>query len=164
MTKTNIVSAKFVKNTTYLTAKGLTEAKSELDFLKKTKRLEIAEKIHQAREYGDLAENSEYDSAIEEQSLTENRISELENILKKVKVIADNHTEDFIVIGSTVKIDMDGEIDQFKIVGRVEADPSKKRISNESPLGISLLGAKKGEVVEVTTPIVRYKCKVLEIS
>lgn len=163
MTKANVFS-KSAKLTTYLTAKGLVEAKSELDFLKKNKRIEIAEKIHQAREYGDLAENSEYDSALEDQALTENRIAELENILKKVKVIADNQDSDFIVIGSTVKIDMDGEIDEFKIVGRVEANPAKKRISNESPLGIALLGATKGETVEVTTPIVRYKCKVLEIK
>lgn len=159
----NIVSNKSEKNTTYLTPKGLADVKSELDFLKKTKRAEIAEKIHQAREYGDLAENSEYDSAMEDQALTENRIAELENILKHVKVIAEECTSDFVVIGSTVKIDMDGEIDEFKIVGRVEANPAKKRISNESPLGMSLLGAEKGEVVEVTTPIVRYKCKVLEI-
>lgn len=163
MTKTNAVSRKNPKNT-FLTSKGLADTKAELDFLKKTKRAEIAEKIRQAREYGDLTENSEYDSAIEDQSLTENRISELESILKNVKVIAEQHTSDFVVIGSTVKIDMDNEIDEFKIVGRVEADPSKKRISNESPLGTSLLGAKKGETVEVTTPIVRYKCKVLEIK
>lgn len=158
-----MASAKIVKNT-YLTSKGLVDIKTELNFLKKTKRAEIAEKIHQAREYGDLAENSEYDSAMEDQALIENRIVELENILKCVKVIADNQSNDFVVIGSTVKIDMDNEIDEFKIVGRVEADPSKKRISNESPLGTALLGAKKGEVVDVTTPIVRYKCKVLEIK
>lgn len=163
MAKVNTASPKGLKNT-YLTISGLADAKAELDFLKKVKRLEIAEKIHQAREYGDLTENSEYDSAIEEQSLTENRIAELENILKNVKVIKDGQTEDFVILGSTVKIDMDGEIDEFKIVGRVEADPSKKRISNESPLGTALLGAKKGEVVEVTTPIVRYKCKVLEVK
>lgn len=148
----------------FLTPKGLSEAKAELEFLVKNKREEIAEKIHQAREYGDLAENSEYDSAMEEQGLVENRISELESVLKHVKVISDNRSDEFIVLGSTVKIDMDGEIDEFKIVGRVEADPAKKRISNESPLGTALLGAKKGEVVEVATPIVRYKCKVLEIS
>lgn len=147
----------------YLTAKGLAEAKAELEFLKKTKRAEIAERIQQARQYGDLTENSEYDGAIEDQALIENRIATLENILKNAKVIADEHTNDFVVIGSTVKIEMDDGIDEFKIVGRVEADPSKKRISNESPLGIALLGAKKDEVVEVATPIVRYKCKVLEI-
>ena len=164
MTKKNFASNKSTKNITYITPRGLAEAKAELDFLKKTKRSEIAEKIHQARQYGDLTENSEYDSAMEDQALTENRISELENILKNVKIIADGITEDFVVIGSTVKIDMEGEIDEFKIVGRVEANPAKKRISNESPLGMSLLGAKEGETVEVTTPIVRYKCKVLEIK
>lgn len=149
---------------TYLTSQGLSEAKKELEFLKKNKRAEIAERIHQARQYGDLTENSEYDSAMEDQALMENRIAELENILKNVKIIEEEQISDFVVIGSTVKIEMDDGIDEFTIVGRVEADPSKKRISNESPLGIALLGAKKGEEVEVTTPIVRYKCKVLEIK
>lgn len=154
---------RLAKNT-YLTVKGLADAKEELEYLKKTKRAQIAEKIHQAREYGDLAENSEYDAAMEEQALAEHRISELENILKSAKVITKESDNQFVVIGSTVKIEMDGEIDEFTIVGRVEADPSKKRISNESPLGMSLLGAKKGEEVEVTTPIIKYKCKVLEIK
>lgn len=148
----------------YLTSQGLSNAKTELEFLKKTKRFQIAERIHQAREYGDLAENSEYDTAMEEQALTENRISALENILKMAKVIVDPLSQDFVVIGSTVKIEMDNSIDEFTIVGRVEADPSKKRISNESPLGVVLVGAKVGEVVEVATPIVRYKCKVLDIK
>ena len=148
----------------YLTEAGLSEAKAELERLKKIKRAEIAERIHQAREYGDLTENSEYDTAMEDQALVENRIAELENILKSAKLITEEHTVDFVVIGSTVKIEMDDGIDEFTIVGRVEADPSKKRISNESPLGLALLGAKKGEEVEVTTPIVRYKCKVLEIK
>lgn len=149
---------------TFLTPHGLSQVKEELDHLKKVKRLEIAERIRQAREYGDLSENSEYDSAVEDQSLMETRIAELEDILKSAKIIAEKHTEDFVVIGSTVKIEMDDGIDEFTIVGRVEADPSKKRISNESPLGSALLGAKKGEEVEVTTPIVKYKCKVLEIK
>lgn len=149
---------------TYLTEKGLVEAKAELEFLKKTKRGQIAEIIHQAREYGDLAENSEYDAALEEQAMVESRISELENILKSAKVINNQGKQDFVVIGSTVKIEMDDGIDEFTIVGRVEADPSKKRISNESPLGQALVGAKKGEEVEVATPIVRYKCKILEIK
>src|SRR3989344_7678802 len=108
----------------YLTAKGLSDAKIELEFLKKTKRIQIADRIHQAREYGDLTENSEYDAALEEQAMVESRISELENILKGAKVISSQHTEDFVVIGSTVKIEMDDGIDEFTIVGRVEADPS----------------------------------------
>lgn len=160
---TKITRVKDPKNT-YLTRKGLSEAKSELEYLKKVKRAEIAQKIHQAREYGDLTENSEYDQAMEDQSLAENRIAELEEILKHAKIISEEHDNQFVVIGSTVRVDMDNEVDEFTIVGRVEADPSKKRISNESPLGTALLGAKKGEVVEVTTPIVRYKCKVLEIK
>ncbi len=164
MAKTNkIASSKSSKNV-YLTSTGLAEVKAELEFLKKTKRSEIAERIHQAREHGDLAENSEYDSAMEDQSLAENRIAELENVLKWAKIISSEHSNDFVVIGSTVKIEMDDGIDEFTIVGRVEANPAKKKISNESPLGSTLLGAKKGEVVEVATPIVRYKCKVLEIT
>lgn len=156
-------SSREIKNT-YLTPKGLLDARVELDYLKKTKRVQIAERIHQAREYGDITENSEYDAAMDEQAMMENRISELENVLKSVKVISEKQKSDFVVIGSTVKIEMDDGIDEFKIVGRVEADPSKKRISNESPLGMALLGAKKGEEVDVATPIVRYKCKVLEIK
>ncbi|OGE33701.1 transcription elongation factor GreA [Candidatus Daviesbacteria bacterium RIFCSPHIGHO2_02_FULL_36_13] len=164
MTKAIKFASKFAKKSVYLTPTGLAEAKAELEFLKKNKRAEIAERIHQAREYGDLTENSEYDSAMEDQSLIENRISQLENILKSVKIIDSEHDNEFVVIGSTVKVEMDEEIDEFTIVGRVEADPAKKRISNESPLGSALLGAKKGEEVEVATPIVRYKCKVLEIT
>ena len=148
----------------YFTPKGLTSAREELQTLKDEKRREIAERIQRAREYGDLAENSEYDAAMEEQSFVEGRIAELEGLLKEAKVIIEAPNSDFVVIGSTVVIEMDGEEDEFTIVGRVEADPSKKRISNESPLGSSLLGAKAGEVVEVTTPIVKYKCKVLEIK
>lgn len=163
MAMTKQLLTKDLKNT-YLTPKGLSEAKAELEYLKKTKRSQIAERIHQAREYGDLTENSEYDSAMEDQALMESRIIELEKILKDAKVISNNLENDFVVIGSTVKIEMDREVDEFTIVGRVEADPAKKRISNESPLGSALLGAKKGEEVEVATPIVRYKCKVLDIK
>ncbi len=163
MTKYIKVKPRAAKNV-YLTAKGLADAKFELDYLKKERRREVADKIRQAREYGDLAENSEYDAALADQSLVENRIAELDEILKGAKVIAKGRNNEFVVIGSTVKIEMDDGIDEFTIVGRVEANPAKKRISNESPLGSVLLGAKKGEVVEVTTPIVRYKCKVLEIK
>jgi transcription elongation factor GreA len=153
------------KKGVYVTQKGLTDSKAELDFLKNTKRTQIAERIQRAREFGDLSENSEYDAAMDEQALVESRINELENIVKGAQVIADGVAKsDFVVIGSTVAVEMDGQVDEFTIVGRVEADPSKKRISNESPVGAALLGAKAGETVEVATPIVRYKCKVLEIK
>lgn len=158
---TNVRTSKDV----YLTSEGWAEAKAELEFLKSTRRAQIAEIIHQAREYGDLAENSEYDAAMEEQAMIESRVLELENILKSAKVISPvNNIQDFVIIGSTVKIEMDDGVEEFTIVGRVEANPAKKKISNESPLGLALLGAKEGEVVEVATPIVRYKCKVLGIK
>ena len=161
-TKAKLLKRKITKNI-YVTSTGLINAKKEYEYLTKTKRQEIAERIQKAREFGDLSENSEYDAAMDEQSIAENRISELENILKSVQVIKPVRSSDFVVIGSTVKVEMDDGIDEFTIVGRVEADPAKKRISNESPLGASLLGAKVGESVEVTTPIVKYRCKVLEI-
>lgn len=148
----------------YVTAKGLEEAKRELSYLTITRRKEVADRIQSARELGDLSENSEYDSAMEEQALVENRIAELENMLTGIQIISENIHNDFVVIGSTITIEMDGEVDEFTIVGRLEADPSKKLISNESPLGSALLGAKIGEEVEVATPIVRYKCKILAIK
>ncbi|MCL5783958.1 MAG: transcription elongation factor GreA [Patescibacteria group bacterium] len=151
-------------NNVYLTAKGLESARAELDFLKTQKRVEISERIQRARDFGDISENAEYDAALDEQALIENRISYLEDVLKNFKVISESKKSDFVVIGSTVVVEMDEEIDEFTIVGRVEANPAKKKISNESPLGAAILGAKVGEVVEVATPIVRYKCKILEIK
>lgn len=162
MTKLNR-SKRSVKST-YLTSQGLEQVKTELNYLQKIKRAQVTERIKNAREFGDLAENSEYDAAMDEQSMVENRIVELEETLRNAKVIAKETNSEFVVIGSTVKIEMEGEIDEFTIVGRVEANPAKKRISNESPVGSSLLGAKVGEEVDVTTPIIKYKCKVLEIK
>lgn len=155
-------SAKIAKKV-YLTPQGLEDAKSELEFLKHTKRSQVAERIQRARDFGDVIENAEYDAALEEQTLVENRIAYLEDVLGNAQIIDEKPTGDFIVIGSTVKVEMDGEIDEFEIVGKIEANPAKKKISNESPVGAALLGAKLGEVVEVATPIVRCKVKVLNI-
>lgn len=148
----------------YLTPKGLEEAQAELEFLRTDKRNQISERIQRAREFGDISENAEYDAALDEQALVENRIVYLEEVLKNAKVISETNNTDFVVIGSTVTVEMEGEIDEFMIVGKVEANPLKKKISNESPLGSSLLGARVGESVEVATPIVRYQCKVLKIK
>lgn len=147
----------------YLTSNGLEEVRVELNFLKTTKRAQVAERIQRAREFGDVVENAEYDAALDEQTLIENRIAYLQDVLKNAKVISHSTQNDFVVIGSTVKMELDGETDVLTIVGKVEANPAKKMISNESPLGSALLGARKGEIVEVATPIVRYKCRVLEI-
>lgn len=156
-------SAKAVKKV-YLTPGGLVEAKNELEFLVHTKRAEVSERIQRARDFGDVTENSEYDAALEEQTLIENRIGYLEDVLSNAQIIDEKQSSDFVVIGSTVKIEMGGEIDEFEIVGKVEANPLKKKISNESPLGSSILGLKVGEVIEVSTPIVKYKAKVLHIK
>lgn len=155
-------SAKIIKKI-YLTPQGLEDAKSDLEYLKNSKRSQVAERIQRARDFGDVTENAEYDAALEEQTLIENRIIYLEEVLGNAEIIDEKPANDFVVIGSTVKVDMDGEIDEFEIVGKIEANPAKKKISNESPVGAALLGAKLGEMVEVATPIVRYKVKVLNI-
>jgi transcription elongation factor GreA len=154
-----------IKSNIYLTKEGLAELKIELEHLKTTKRIEIADRLKQARELGEIEENSEYDAALEEQEMVESKIIMLEKTIRDAKVIKESAVaSEIVTIGSTVKVEMDGEIDEFTIVGRVEANPAKKRISNESPLGIAILGAKKGEEVEVTTPIVKYKCKIIGIK
>ncbi len=153
-----------MKKKVYVTKEGLQDSQEELKFLKTIKRQEVADRIQRARDFGDLSENSEYDAAIEEQSMIESRINQLEDIIKDAQLIKKESKSEFVVIGSTVKVDMDGSIDEFMIVGKVEANPIKKRISNESPVGSAILGAKVGEIVEVATPIVRYKCKILEIK
>jgi len=146
-----------------LTREGLVQLKSEHEELVKIKRPAITARIQRAREFGDLSENSEYDAAKEEQSLLETRITQLEQILSKPQIIEPIKKADFVIIGSTIVVEVDGQKEEFTIVGTVEADPSKKKISNESPVGATMLGAKVGEVVEVVTPIVRAKYKILEI-
>ena len=155
---------KIRKNGAYITSIGLDKIKLKLEELKRVRRVEISQRIQKARDFGDLTENAEYDAALDEQAIVEERIKELEEVLIGIQIIKEVPKSDFVVIGSTVAVEMDGEKGEFTIVGKVEADPSKKRISNESPLGAILLGAKVGETVEVATPIVRYKCKVLEIK
>lgn len=147
-----------------LTEEGLANLNKEYEELVKVKRPAVTARIQRAREFGDLSENSEYDAAKDEQSLLEHRISQLEDVLNKVQLIKPIRAADFVIIGSTVIVEVDGQIDEFTIVGTVEADPAKKKISNESPVGTALLGAKVGEVIEVTTPIVKAKYKILEIK
>lgn len=147
-----------------LTREGLAELKQEYDDLVQNKRPQIAQRIQIAREFGDLAENSEYDAAKEEQTLIETRITDLEKVLHKAQIIEPIKRADFVVIGSTVLVEVEGEKDEFTIVGTMEADPATRKISNESPVGAALLGAKVGDLVEVTTAIVRAKYKILEIK
>ena len=150
-----------------LTREGLQRYEDELRELKDVRRKEIAQKIKEAREQGDLSENAEYDAAKDEQRDTEARISELETILKNVEVVDDDDiTADKVMVGSTVTI-FDIEFAEeltYKIVGSTEADSLRGKISNESPVGKALIGAHVGETITVQTPAGEIGYKVLDIK
>ena len=150
-----------------LTYEGLQKLESELHNLKVNRRKEVAGKIKEAREQGDLSENAEYDAAKDEQRDIEARIEEIEKILKNAEVVVEDEVDlDKISVGCSVKI-YDEEYEEemeYKIVGSSEANSLKGKISNESPVGKALLGAKVGEVVTVETQAGDLNYKVLEIQ
>lgn len=150
-----------------LTYEGLQKLEEELHNLKVVGRKEVAEKIKEAREQGDLSENAEYDAAKDEQRDIETRIEDIEKILKNAEVILEDEIElDKISVGCRVKI-LDKEFKEeleYKIVGSAEANSLKGRISNESPVGKALIGAKKGDTITVDTQAGLLKYKVLEIQ
>lgn len=150
-----------------MTYDGLKKLEDELHDLKVNRRQEVAQKIKEAREQGDLSENAEYDAAKDEQRDIEARIEELEKILKNAEVIdEDDVALDTISIGSCVTL-LDVEFDdemKFKIVGSTEANSLKGLISNESPIGQALLGRKKGEIIEVESPAGMVQYKIMEIE
>ena len=150
-----------------LTYEGLKKLEDELHDLKVNKRQEVAQMIKEAREQGDLSENAEYDAAKEEQGHIEERIVEIENILKNAEVIIEEEVDlDKINVGCRVKvfdITFDEEMD-FKIVGSSEANSLQGKISNESPVGKALLGARVNDVVDVETQAGIIQYKVLEIQ
>ena len=152
---------------TILTYAGLKALEEELENLKVVKRKEVAAKIKEAREQGDLSENAEYDAAKDEQRDIEARIEEIEKILKNAEVVVEDEVDfDKINIGCSVLVydkEFDEEI-QFKIVGSTEANSLEGKISNESPVGKALIGAHTGDVVEVEMPMGIMKYKVLEIQ
>lgn len=149
-----------------LTYEGLRKYEDELHDLKVVKRQEVAQKIKEAREQGDLSENAEYDAAKDEQRDIEARIEELEKILKNVEVVVEDEVDlDTINIGCCVKIH-DFEYDEdleYKIVGSTEANSLKGKISNESPLGKALLGARRGDVVTVEAPAGDIEYTIIDI-
>ena len=152
---------------TILTDEGLKKLEEELEQLKTVTRKEVADKIKVALSFGDLSENSEYDEAKNEQALVESRIVQIEAMLKNVKILdEDELTNDIVSVGSKIKLfdkEFDEEVD-YQIVGSTEADPMSGRISDESPVGQSLLGHKVGDVVEVETPGGVCLYEVLEIT
>lgn len=150
-----------------LTYEGLKKLEDELQDLKVVRRKEVAEKIKEAREQGDLSENAEYDAAKDEQRDIEARIEEIEKILKNAEIIDEEVVElDKINIGCSVRI-LDCEFDEeleYKIVGSTEANSLKGKISNESPVGHALIGKKVGDIVTVETQMGELSYKVLEIQ
>ena len=151
---------------TILTVEGLKKLEEELEQLKTVRRREVAARIKQAIEFGDISENSEYEDAKNEQAFIEGNIMALEKKLRNARVIDANDVDVATVsVGSTVKIEDlgSGEILEYTIVGSVEADPAKNKISNESPVGKALLGHIIGDVVEINVPLGIIKFKVLDI-
>ncbi len=152
---------------TTVSSEGLKKLQEELEYLKTTKRKEVAEAIKVARGFGDLSENSEYDEAKNEQGLVEARIAEIESMLKNVKVIDESTiATDKVNVGNRVKVydeTFEEEL-EYTIVGSSEANPMEYKISDESPIGKALIGAEIGEVVKAETPGGDTVMKVLEIS
>ena len=150
-----------------LTYAGLKQREDELQDLKVNRRKEIAQKIKEAREQGDLSENAEYDAAKDEQRDIEARIEQLENLLKNVEVVVEDEIDlDSISVGCKVKV-MDLEYDEemeFTIVGSTESNSLQNRISNESPVGRELLGKKVGDIVAIDTQAGKMEYEVLEIQ
>ena len=150
-----------------LTSEGLEKLEQELEYLLGEKRQEVAAKIKQALAFGDLSENSEYDEAKLEQAQVEERIKAVQNMLKNVQVIDEDDIDTKKVsIGSKVKV-LDMEFDEeveYTIVGSTEADPSRNKISDESPVGAALLGQRRNKIVEVSVPAGIVKFKIVSIK
>ena len=152
---------------TILTAEGLKKLEDELENLRSVRRHEVAERIKVAIGYGDISENSEYDDAKNEQAFIEGRILELEQMISTATVIdSASNKEGVVMLGSTVVVkDMEfGDEETYTIVGTTEADPSKHRISNESPVGAAILGQKVNSVVQVHTPAGELSYQILEVK
>ncbi|NMB91360.1 transcription elongation factor GreA [candidate division WWE3 bacterium] len=150
-------------NNLLMTQEGLDNLKKELKELTEVKRPEIAKRIQEAREMGDISENSEYDSAKQEQAYVEGRITELEDIIKNAKV-TESVKKDYIDVGCKVTVHIDSVDDTFHIVGAPEADPIAKKVSNESPLGSALVGKRVGDKIEVEAPVGKLIYTVVKIE
>ena len=149
---------------TYISKDGLETLRHELEELIAVRRPEVAQRIHDAKELGDLSENAEYEDAKNEQAFVEGRIQTLEAMIKNATLIDEHTSTDHVQIGSTVKVKGDDGPETFLIVGSAEAKPAQGRISNESPVGRALLGRKKGEKVVVKVPAGDFSYTIVEIS
>ena len=149
-----------------LTAEGLSNLKAELDELTTRRRREVAQRIKEAREFGDISENAEYDDAKNEQAMLEARIAALEDKLRSATVIdASSITNEVVAVGSVVHVkDESGKSVKYTIVGSAEASPGEMKLSNESPVGKALLGHKRGEEVTISTPRGERRLKITKID
>ena len=147
----------------FVTADGYNKLKRELKYLTKAKRTEIAQKIKDARELGNLEENLSYDFALEEQGLTELRIKEIEKTLSNCEIVEKKKGQ-IIEVGSKVRVNLNGNIYIFEIVSSIEANPIKNKISSESPVGKNLIGKKKGDIIEIKTPVFIAIYKIVEVD
>jgi transcription elongation factor GreA len=150
-----------------LTQDGYKKLQAEIDHLRTEKRREVAERIRVAREFGDIAENAEYDDAKNEQAMLEHKIAQLEERLLSARVITKKEiSKDAVSVGSHVRLrDMQAnKTFEYHIVGSAEANPTENKLSNESPVGKAIIGHKKGDVVEVSAPRGALKFKILEIK
>ena len=150
-----------------LTKEGYQKLKNEIEHLSNTRRREVAQRIKTAREFGDIAENAEYDSAKNEQAMLEARIAKLEERLASARVIEKREiSKDVVSLGSKVRLrDVDAkQTVEYRIVGSAEANPAELKLSNESPVGKAIMGRKKGETVEVAAPRGKLKFKIMDIK
>lgn len=149
----------------FLTQEGYNKLQEELEYLRTEKRQEIANRLHEAMEGGELIENAEYEAAKNEQAFVEGRIKELEVLLATARIISDAHPAEGVQVGVTVTIQEEGGSPEvYTIVGAAEANPSEGKISNESPLGRALLNRKEGESVQVEAPGGAFQVKILKIE
>ncbi|MEI8333230.1 MAG: transcription elongation factor GreA [Chloroflexota bacterium] len=149
---------------TYVSREGLERLRAEFEEMVTVTRPEVAARISEAKEHGDLSENAEYEEAKNEQAFVEGRIAELDHKIKSAVLIDEDHATEHVSIGSTVEVDSVDGVQTFTIVGSTEAKPADGRISNESPVGRALLGRKRGEVVVVKVPAGDYTYTIRSIS
>jgi transcription elongation factor GreA len=154
------------ENEIIMTAEGLKKLEERLEHFKNYRRLEVAERIREAKEFGEIGENSEYEDAKTEQAFVEGEIGTLENMIRNARIVGSEEiTTDVVSIGSRVKVkNVDtNEESEFLIIGSTESDPASGKISNKSPVGATLFGKKKGSTVEVHVPAGTIRYKIMKI-
>ena len=148
----------------YLSQEGLDKLREELTEMVNVRRAEVAARIHEAKEHGDITENAEYEDAKNEQAFVEGRIQALSALIKNAVIIDEHASTSHVAIGSTVEVESQDGRETFRIVGSAEANPAEGRISNESPVGRALLGHRKGEKIVVSVPAGSWTYKIVGIS